>query len=96
PCVYHLMPARFENRDAVAAELRSRGIETGIHYAPAMDGHPALEGIATVSGEIPAAQAWAAEELSLPMHPDLSGDDVEYVAEAVIEAIATTASAGEA
>jgi dTDP-4-amino-4,6-dideoxygalactose transaminase len=96
PCVYHLMPARFENRDAVAAELRSRGIETGIHYAPAMDGHPALEGIATVSGEIPAAQAWAAEELSLPMHPDLSGDDVEYVAEAVIEAVASTASAGGA
>jgi dTDP-4-amino-4,6-dideoxygalactose transaminase len=96
PCVYHLMPARFENRDAVAAELRTRGIETGIHYAPAMDGHPALEDVATVSGEIPAAQAWAAEELSLPMHPDLSADDVEYVAEAVIEAIATTANAGEA
>jgi len=96
PCVYHLMPARFENRDAVAAELRTRGIETGIHYAPAMDGHPALEGIATVSGEIPAAQAWAAEELSLPMHPDLTVDDVDYVADAVIEAVATTASAGEA
>ena len=65
------MPARFTSRDEVATALRARGIETGIHYAPAMDGHPALEGIATVSGEIPAAQAWAAEELSLPMHPDL-------------------------
>ena len=96
PPVYHLMPARFDNRDAVAAELRARGIETGIHYAPAMDGHPALEGVATVSGEIPAARAWAAEELSLPMHPDLSADEVEYVAEAVIEAVATTESAGEA
>ena len=96
PCVYHLMPARFENRDAIAAELRTRGIETGIHYAPAMDGHPALDGIATVSGEIRAAQAWAAEELSLPMHPDLSGDEVEYVADAVIEAIVITANAGEA
>jgi len=95
-CVYHLMPARFENRDAVAAELRTRGIETGIHYAPAMDGHPALQGIATVSGEIPAARAWAAQELSLPMHPDLSADDVDHVAEAVLEAIATTASAGDA
>ena len=28
------------------------------------------------------------------MHPDLSADDVGYVAEAVIEAIGTTASAG--
>ena len=96
PCVYHLMLARFENRDAIAAELRTRGIETGIDYAPAMDGHPALDRIATVSGEIRAAQAWAAEELSLPMHPDLSGDEVEYVADAVIEAIVITANAGEA
>ena len=94
PCVYHLMPARFENRDAVATALRERGIETGIHYAPAMDAHPALEGIVTATREIPAARAWAAEELSLPMHPDLSADDVEYVAEAVIETVSTTAGAG--
>ena len=83
PCVYHLMPARFANRDAVAAALRARGIETGVHYAPAMHAHPALEDVAIVNGEIPAAQAWAAEELSLPMHPDLGEDEVEYVAEAV-------------
>jgi dTDP-4-amino-4,6-dideoxygalactose transaminase len=96
PCIYHLMPARFENRAAVAAALRERGIETGVHYAPAMDGHPALQGIATVSGEIGLAQAWAAEELSLPMHPDLSLDDVERVAEAVVEAIGVAAEAGGA
>jgi dTDP-4-amino-4,6-dideoxygalactose transaminase len=89
PCVYHLMPARFGNRDAVAAALRAVGIETGIHYTPAMDAHPALQGIATVTGEIPAARAWAAEELSLPMHPDLTTDEVERVASAVIEAITT-------
>jgi dTDP-4-amino-4,6-dideoxygalactose transaminase len=96
PCVYHLMPARFEHRDAMAAALRARGIETGVHYAPAMDGHPALAGVAIVSGEIPAARAWAAEELSLPMHPDLGADEVEFVAEAVIEAMISTAKVGAA
>ncbi len=96
PCVYHLMPARFENRDSVAAALRAQGIETGIHYAPAMHGHRALQGIATVGGEIPVAQGWAAEELSLPMHPCLSADELEYVGEVVLEAITTTARAGGA
>ncbi|MFZ0379610.1 MAG: DegT/DnrJ/EryC1/StrS family aminotransferase [Solirubrobacteraceae bacterium] len=96
PCVYHLMPARFENRDAIAAELRASGIETGVHYAPAMDGHPALEGVAEMRGDVPAARAWAAEELSLPMHPDLAADEVERVSEAVIEAMTTTASSREA
>jgi dTDP-3-amino-3,4,6-trideoxy-alpha-D-glucose transaminase len=92
--VYHLMPARFDDRDAVAAALRTRGIETGIHYALAMDGHPALGGVATVSDMIPAAHAWAAEELSLPMRPDLGADEVEQVAEAVLEAITTTSAGG--
>jgi perosamine synthetase len=78
----------------VAAVLKARGIESGIHYAPAMDGHPALRGVATVKGEIPAAQAWAAEELSLPMHPDLTMDEVEQVAETVIDAVTETAIAG--
>jgi dTDP-3-amino-3,4,6-trideoxy-alpha-D-glucose transaminase len=96
PCVYHLMPARFESRNAVAAALRSQGIETGIHYAPAMDAHPALDGIATVGGEIPAARAWAAQELSLPMHPDLTEGEVEQVAETVIDAMTTTARARKA
>ena len=96
PCVYHLMPARFEHRDAVAEALRATGIETGIHYAPAMDRHPALEGVTAVRGDIHHAQAWAAEELSLPMHPDLSADEIEYVAKAVTAAITGTAIAGGA
>jgi len=96
PCVYHLMPARFANRGQVATALRTQGIETGIHYAPAMDGHPALEGVATVAGEISVARAWAAEELSLPMHPDLLAEEVEWVAESIIEAVTETANAGGA
>jgi dTDP-4-amino-4,6-dideoxygalactose transaminase len=95
-CVYHLMPARVANRDALAVALRARGIETGIHYATTIDTHPALKGVATVTGEIPSAQAWAAGELSLPMHPDLGADEVEHVAQAVIEAITKRATAGGA
>ena len=48
------------------------GIETGIHYDRAIDAHPALESIVTLGGNISTARAWAAEELSLPMHPELT------------------------
>jgi dTDP-3-amino-3,4,6-trideoxy-alpha-D-glucose transaminase len=85
-CVYHLMPARFADRDTVAAALRAAGVETGIHYTPAMHGHPALLDCAVRRGELPEAEAWAREELSLPMHPDLTSGDVERVAE-VLEAV---------
>ena len=46
PCVYHLFPARFEDRDTLVERLRAVGIETGVHYAPAVHGHPAWNGLA--------------------------------------------------
>jgi dTDP-3-amino-3,4,6-trideoxy-alpha-D-glucose transaminase len=83
PCIYHLFPARFPDRDAVAVALRARGIETGVHYAPAVHQHPAWAKFPLRHGELPVAETWAAQELSLPMHPDLQPDEIERVAEAV-------------
>jgi dTDP-3-amino-3,4,6-trideoxy-alpha-D-glucose transaminase len=83
PCIYHLFPTRFPDRDTVAATLRLNGIQTGVHYAPAVHGHPAWANSPLSHGELPVAEAWAAEELSLPMHPDLTFDEIEFVADAV-------------
>jgi dTDP-4-amino-4,6-dideoxygalactose transaminase len=83
PSIHHLFPVRFDDRDAVAEVLRRHGIETGIHYAPAVHGHEAWTESPLRHGALPNAEAWAAEELSLPMHPDLLPDEVERVADAV-------------
>jgi len=87
PSVHHLFAVRFQNRDAVAELLRKYGIETGVHYAPAVHGHPAWSGSSLRHGELPAAEAWAAQELSLPMHPDLQPGEIDRVADAVRDAI---------
>ena len=87
PSIYHLFPVRFERRDVVAAALRASGIETGIHYAPAVHQHPAWHGRALVHGDLPQSEAWAAEELSLPMHPDLLPSEIDRVVEAVGAAV---------
>lgn len=87
-CVYHLFPARFDAREAVAATLHARGIETGVHYSPAVHGHPAWGDSLAPGGAFPVAEAWAAEELSLPMHPDLEPDEIERVVDAVRAAVA--------
>ena len=44
-----------------------------------MTGHPALAECAEVRGAVPAAEAWAAEELSLPMFPELEDSEIERV-----------------
>ena len=72
PCIYHLFPARFDDRDRMAGLLRDAGIETGVHYDRAVHGHAAWDDHPLRHGDLPIAEAWAAQELSLPMHPDLT------------------------
>jgi dTDP-4-amino-4,6-dideoxygalactose transaminase len=86
-CVYHLFPARFDNRDEVALALDAAGIESGVHYSPAVHGHPAWLGAGLRHGQLPIAEMWAGQELSLPMHPDLRPHEIEDVAEAVHTAV---------
>ncbi len=76
----HLFPVRCSDRDALKNRLSAAGIQTGIHYSPALDGHPALAGALT--GEpFPAAKTWADEELSLPIFPEMRDDELERVVE---------------
>lgn len=81
-CVYHLYPIRVPDRDAVATRLQAAGIATGIHYSPAVHRHPAFADLpdASVPHAMPVAEAWAAEELSLPMGPALTVAEAERVA----------------
>lgn len=79
PCIYHLFPIRTEGRDELAASLNQLGVDTGIHYHPAVHRHAAWTGHDIRFGEVPNAEAWAAQELSLPMHPDLTREEIERV-----------------
>ncbi len=79
--VHHLLPVRCEDRDSLRGHLASVGIETGIHYSPALDGQPALAG-ALSEDPLPVATRWAEEELSLPIFAELREDEVTRVAEA--------------
>jgi dTDP-3-amino-3,4,6-trideoxy-alpha-D-glucose transaminase len=87
PCVYHLFPVRLPERDAVAAQLRDRGIGVGLHYSPALHRQPALEGHVRVADALPNAEAWAAQELSLPMSPGLHRAEIEHAAEEVLSCV---------
>ena len=91
PCVYHLYPVRLAARDAVAKRLRLAGVATGLHYSPALHQQPALAGRVRTPEELPRAEAWAAEELSLPMSPALSPAEVGRAADACLAAVAARA-----
>jgi dTDP-4-amino-4,6-dideoxygalactose transaminase len=82
PSIFHLYPVRTAEREAVAERLAEHGVQTGVHYAPALHHQPPFQD-GFRPDAFPAATAWAAEELSLPMFPGLEPREIERVAEAL-------------
>ncbi len=82
--VPHIYPVRLRegDRDAVKKKLFDSGIETGIHYAlnHRLEYFRAPEGM-----RFPVAERAYEQLLTLPMHPDLSDEDVDLVAARLLE-----------
>jgi dTDP-4-amino-4,6-dideoxygalactose transaminase len=79
---HHLFPVLVDDRDGLAAALRARGIPTGVHYRTALTRTGAF---GDGADPCPVAEERADRQLSLPIHPHLSDDDVALVAGAVAE-----------
>jgi dTDP-4-amino-4,6-dideoxygalactose transaminase len=84
--VFHKYVLRVEGRDEVRIALERRGIATLVHYSTALSALPFAARSPRRGGGERAAR-YAAEVLSLPVHPHLRGDEVERVCDALAEAI---------
>ena len=84
--VFHLYPVRVADRDAVHERLGEAGIGTGIHYTPAVHRQPPFSHLAP-EGAFPAAEGWAAEELSLPIYAGIEPAQAERAAAALLVAL---------
>jgi len=85
--VWHLYVIRSQKRDAVLAHLKQKGIGAGIHYPVPLHRQPAYLKRGYGQLCLPKTEAAATEVLSLPMYPELSTEQINYVVEAVKEAI---------
>lgn len=82
--VYHIYSTRTSDRARWQAELSAKGVQTGIHYPIAIHMLPAYEDLGYGPGAFPHAERAAAEQLSLPMYPELTPEMQAEVAAAVI------------
>jgi dTDP-4-amino-4,6-dideoxygalactose transaminase len=83
--IWHIFPIRHLRRDDLQKYLKNKGVDTLIHYPvpPHLSG--AYADLSMPKGTFPIAEKIASSELSLPMGPHLSLDDVEYVANTIRE-----------
>jgi dTDP-3-amino-3,4,6-trideoxy-alpha-D-glucose transaminase len=76
---------RVPRRDALRGHLDKRGIDASIHYPVPLHRQPAFAHVSPPPSAFPVAEAMAADMLTLPSHPWMTMDDVDTVADAVIE-----------
>jgi dTDP-4-amino-4,6-dideoxygalactose transaminase len=82
-CSYHLYVIRVQDRDALRAHLRDKGIATGIHYPIPIHLQPAYQSLGYGTGSFPVTEECCKQVLSLPMYAELAPDQIKYVAEAI-------------
>ena len=79
--VYHIFPVFCSDRERLQAYLMEKGIQTLIHYPIPPHKQQALSEYATLS--FPVTEHIHREELSLPMSPLLTDEEIEFIIEAI-------------
>jgi dTDP-4-amino-4,6-dideoxygalactose transaminase len=87
--VYHLYVVRTPQRDALQARLREQGIGTAIHYPIPIHLQPFYARNGFHRGQFPVTEQLCDEILSLPMFPEMTAEQVQYVAAQVTECLMT-------
>jgi dTDP-4-amino-4,6-dideoxygalactose transaminase len=85
--VYHLYVIRVKNRDAVVAALKERGVPTLIHYPIPIHLQQAFSDLGYKKGSLSITEKICDEIISLPMFPEMTDEEVQYVAEALLKIV---------
>lgn len=86
--VYHVYALRVAARDAVMQALGAAGVACGIHYPVPVHLQEAYASLGYGPGSFPVAEQCAQEFLSLPMYPELTADQIRFVATELQSALA--------
>lgn len=81
--VYHLYVLRTARREALRQFLASKGITTAIHFPKALHQLEVYQHLNLSDRDFPVASRAAAEVLSLPVFPELTNEEVYFIAEMV-------------
>ena len=83
--VYHLFVVETAHRDALRKRLAAAEIQTGVHYPIPIHLQQAYRDLNHREGDFPEVERLARRTLSLPMFPELRPDQIQRVAEEVLD-----------
>jgi dTDP-4-amino-4,6-dideoxygalactose transaminase len=84
-CVYHLFVVYVDDRDTVRRELETRGVQTAIHYPRPIHLQKPYAALGYGPGSFPYTERACERCISLPLFPEMTAEQVRYVAEMLAE-----------
>ena len=91
--VYHVYAIRVQKRDEVLRDLQEKGVGCAVHYPVPIHLQDACRNLSYTKGAFPVAENLADEFISLPLFPELTEEQIEYVARCVGEVVGVPAFA---
>ena len=77
--VYHLYVIQQPHRDTLMSYLRARGVSANLHYPVPVHLQPCYEHLGIRRDSLPVTESLAKLVLSLPMYPEITEAQVQYV-----------------
>jgi dTDP-4-amino-4,6-dideoxygalactose transaminase len=81
--VYNQFVIRGEKRDELQAFLKAQGIGSEIYYPLPLHMQPCYSDLGYKEGDFPVSEKLAKDSLALPVHADLSDEDINYICETI-------------
>lgn len=85
--VWHLFVVLVDERDQFRAELEKKGVATGVHYPTPIPYQPAFRHLGYQRGQFPVTEDVMSRCVSLPMFPELTTEQREYVVSMIRDVI---------
>jgi dTDP-4-amino-4,6-dideoxygalactose transaminase len=82
--IYNQHVLRVRNRDALRAHLTAAGVGTEIYYPVPLHLQQCFAYLGHKAGEYPLSEQAAAEALALPIYPELSEGQLQYVVDSIV------------
>ena len=83
--VYHQFTLRHARRDELQTYLKAQGIDSETYYPVPIHLQPAYTYLGNQEGDFPHAERVAKEALSIPIYPELTEEQLRYVAHHIVE-----------
>jgi dTDP-4-amino-4,6-dideoxygalactose transaminase len=84
--VFHQFTIRVQNRDVIAHALTEKGIASAVYYPVPLHQQEVFIKLYNYSIKLPVSEMCAKEVLSLPMFPELTGDEIQMIADVISHA----------